>query len=322
MFGIEAITPTDFRSRFRRGLTLTLVAVAAWLAAPTASRASVTDYAFSNAGAVLNGTPVSISGLFSVSENEVPGFTVQFFSSIQVTGPAPYAGLYTCSGTSSPGTSPAVCSLTPILAPDEIVGVGFQIRFADNLSSDADPLASVEINGVTDTAPTGAAVPIATPIDYEVNGSTVLNGAHETISGDFEYDPLTLIQYRGGEISVTGPAPYAGQYQCDDTFPTNGRTIVECVVIDFPPTFVFANDLGLAADPLASVEINGVTDTAPTGEAVPGGGGPIPTLIPTPIPTPEPTSLAILGVALGLFIVSPWAIRRAAQSHADQPEGA
>ena len=143
-------------------------------------------------------------------------------------------------------------------------------------------------------------MPVATPIDYELNGSAVLNGAQETINGDFIYDPLTQLQYRGGSIQLTGPAPYAGQYICDDAFPTNGRYIDECIVID-GAFFTFANNLGSPADfdPLVGVDINGVTSTDTTGGVGVG-----------PISAPEPTSLAILGAALGLFLVSSWAIHR------------
>jgi hypothetical protein len=62
-----------------RGVKLTLVvAAAAWLATTTTARAQA-DYVLSNVSAVLNGTPVSISGSFI---NEGP---LEYLANIQVT---------------------------------------------------------------------------------------------------------------------------------------------------------------------------------------------------------------------------------------------
>ena len=79
MFGTDAMIPTEFRRRLRphtiglrRGLKLTsAIAGAAWLAAPTISRAEIIrlpliDYVFSNASAVFNGIPETITGLATV----------------------------------------------------------------------------------------------------------------------------------------------------------------------------------------------------------------------------------------------------------------
>jgi hypothetical protein len=108
----------------------------------------------------------------------------QWYAKIQLTGAAPYAGLY------------SLTNFLPLGKSDFVFAGGLGIRFANNLSFAADPLASVEINGVTAAAPTGAAVAIATPIDYVFsNASAVFNGAPESITGSFEFDPLTLIEY-------------------------------------------------------------------------------------------------------------------------------
>src|SRR5215472_7033972 len=89
MFGSDAMTAADSRRRSRRRsrmVRLTLaIAGAAWLAAPTAARASAAgyqDYVLSNVTANFNGTPESISGVFAVLGQDEEAF-VQF----QVTGP-------------------------------------------------------------------------------------------------------------------------------------------------------------------------------------------------------------------------------------------
>jgi hypothetical protein len=57
------------------------------------------------------------------------------------------------------------------------------------------PTASVEIDGLTDTAATGVVVPATGgPTRYSFyNASTVLNGDVESITGYFDFDPLTLL---------------------------------------------------------------------------------------------------------------------------------
>jgi len=87
MFGTDAITPTDFRSRFRRRLGLALVAAAAWLATSTACRA---DAYLLNGTTVLDGVSVKIGGAFSYD----PGTNTTTSVNIFLVGPAPYAGNY------------------------------------------------------------------------------------------------------------------------------------------------------------------------------------------------------------------------------------
>ena len=291
MFGIDALTPTDFPRRFirsrtttgvRRGVRFTMVAAIVWLAASTISRAERIDYVFSNASAVLNGTPESITGLFTVDPTPQ---AVEWYAKILLKGAAPYAGLY--SFTAFP---------LPLGEFDFVFAGGLGIRFANNLSFAADPLASVEINGVIDAAPSGSAVAVATPIDYVFsNASAVLNGTPESITGFFEFDPLTLIEY-SALINLTGSPPYAGLYISDANF-----TLSDFIAAAEGPAgdlFInFSNNLSSTADPLATVRTTGpfADDPTPTGEAVPTRGG--------PIATPEPTSLAILGTAIGLFLL-------------------
>jgi hypothetical protein len=207
MFEIDAITPNASPRRLRfhstiqflRGLGLTLaVVVAAWLAVLTTARAQ-TDYVFSNASAVLNGTPVTITGLFTVDP------TSEWYAQIQITGPSPYAGVYSCFVCNDTGAGP----LSPISRGGDLIMASeglntLQISFSNN------SLASVGITGkgppVTDAAPTGVIVPTGTPTDYVFsNASAVLNGTLETISGGFGFDPLTSIEY-GALVGFTGPA--------------------------------------------------------------------------------------------------------------------
>src|SRR3984893_1764977 len=157
------MTPTDLPRPLRsaigllRGLRLTFAAAAtAWLAVPTICHAEVIDYRFSNATTVLNGVSETISGLVSFCCSGTESYAV-----IQLTGAAPYAGLY-YAGVASP-LCPASC-IDSTGGSDTFLGDGFgtpfdlRIRFANDLSFGTDPLASVEIGTVTDAAPTGVAV--------------------------------------------------------------------------------------------------------------------------------------------------------------------
>ena len=141
----DAMSPTDFPRRFircrtiwlLRGLGFTLVVAIGWLAAPAISRAEVIDYVFSNASAVFNGTPESITGLVSIeSINPLPE---EWFAEIQLTGPAPYAGLYSAGLTGN--------FSQPLPGFDLVRADGLQIRFANNLSSIRQPPCRRRIRG-------------------------------------------------------------------------------------------------------------------------------------------------------------------------------
>jgi len=311
------MTPTDLPRPLRsaigllRGLRLTFaVAATAWLATPTICHAEVIDYRFSNATTVLNGVPETISGLVSFCCSGTEPYAV-----IQLTGAAPYAGLY-YAGVASPLCSASCSDSTG--GSDTFLAFGFgtrfgtlRIRFANDLSLGTDPLASVEIGSVADVAPTGVAVAVATPIHYVFsNASTVLNGTPESITGGFTYDPLTLVEYPipdgfSPPISFTG-APGSCFFDTE-------RTSSNFIEASCPPSFVpltvfqFAHPLSSTVDPLVLV-----SGFPATGEAVPISGGPL----------PEPPSFALLGGALGLFLLCFRAIRRAGQPRPDQPEGA
>ena len=285
MSGIDATKAAGRRrqSRLRlldsRELTL-VISAAAWLAAPaTAGALPQTDYVLSNVSADFGGTRESISGIFTVGAGDE--WYAQFNGS-------------TCSACLIGGVVHAI----PITG-NTIVTDRFQITFTNDFSSVVSIKSTVGA-GVTGTDLTGGAVAAGFPLEYTfADASTVLNGTPETITGHFGFDPLTLIQY-GADIQLTGGGPYAGSYAYDAE-PSAG----DFIEAEGPGRFLgisFMNNLSSADDPLASVGIlGGPADNAPTGLVCPGAG---------PCVVPEPSGLAILGAALGLFLLGPWAALR------------
>jgi hypothetical protein len=153
----------------------------------------------------------------------------------------------------------------------------------------------------------------ATPLNYVFtsNASVVLAGDTEAITGFFTFDTTTDIQ-TAVSIVLSGPAPYSGTY----TSASASNSASDFVAAGtptlpfFPVIFVdFADDLNVTFDPLTSVVWETATtftdSTAVTGAAV----------------VPEPASLALLGVAVGLFLFIPRANRRDRCLHAEQPKG-
>jgi hypothetical protein len=116
---------------------------------------------------------------------------------------------------------------------------------------------------------------------FTLEGTTTLNGVVETISGAFDWDPVT--NQDNALITLSGPAPYAGNYSAFDfVFPSH------------PVVFATRNDgivqpmlgIGLAflgnGSPIESVSWEDITDAHPTGFATTG--------------VPEPSSLALLAI--------------------------
>jgi len=123
-----------------------------------------TDYVLSNFSAVFNGTPVSISGSFTSNGSN------GWLALIHATGPFPYGGEY--SYDYSVFGSPTIS--TP-LSPLSGIGVnagGLQISFDNILPFGSRPVASVVINGVTGTNPTGDAVITGMASDYHFLNAT------------------------------------------------------------------------------------------------------------------------------------------------------
>jgi hypothetical protein len=304
MFGIAATT-AGCRRQLRRGLQLTLaVGAIAWLAAAIPARAQ-TDYTLSNVSAVFDGTPLSLSGSFTVQ------FGLEWLAKIQVTGSVlfgpPITGEYSYGYSGSFINSPL--SPASLTGGDLVVG-GLHISFV-NLFSANPVVTSITINGVTGDDPTGGAVQTGQAIYYNFSSdaSAVLGGERESIKGYFGFDPLTDVEY-GAEIDIAGPLHQHGGFLDAEPESRSGNVIE----LDFGRQdlgrITFANKLSSGDDPLALVDLTqslGFSpDPDPTGFACPGFVG----FGSCFVAAPEPSSLAVLGAALGLFLLSPLAIRR------------
>jgi hypothetical protein len=310
MFGIDATTPDDVRRRLQRSLGPTLVVAATtWLATLTAARAGPeTDYVLSDVSAVFDGTPVSISGSFTIGAGEEWAAQIQLMYS--GFPPVPFATNYSCNTCGGAVLSPLSVSPGTAVAFGSD-GSSIQISLANSPSTIGStvPITSIAITGFgttfTGTNLTGDASVVGNAPDYTFsNASTVLNGKREAISGYFTFDPLTDIEYIA-MVNLGGIG--SGALDAEPQSPAGNVISVDFGGLNLAQ-FSFANPLSFGDDPLTGVGLgDGVVGTNPTGFAV---GPPAPTV-------PEPSSFAILGVALGL-LSGRRASRRACQAQREQ----
>lgn len=143
-------------------------------------------------------------------------------------------------------------------------------------------------------APTPAA---ATPITYTLSGvtATFVPFGTDTLTGSFSFDPST-ITLDSEDITVTGPFQPGNYNITQSASPSsisaynNGLTVLMEIG--------FASNLGTTSDSITSViffgSIIGTSGSSSvTGSAVPASNA-----------VPEPASLALLGGALGLFLLT------------------
>jgi hypothetical protein len=178
-----------------------------------------------------------------------------------------------------------------------------------------------------------ATAPVARATDYVfAPGDSFLldNFYAETITGSFSFGGTTQSLV---SITLTDSAnpldPFAGLYtdefvgdslgvntRVDSKSPTTGNVLD----LFFEAPGLSANDLPVTGDSAFFGANEGTLVTLSTSSVVDTVD---PVLAsPPPATVPEPTSLALLGSAIGLFLLIPWANRRGRQSYRDQPEGA
>ncbi len=149
----------------------------------------------------------------------------------------------------------------------------------------------------------------ATPLNYVFtsNASVVLAGDTEAISGSFTFDTATITE-TNVTITLTGPSPFSGTYTQGPAFDMGSNDEVlagTSVYFSLPDMGIgFAADLNVRSDPLVAVSVEsaigtGATSTMVTGAAV----------------VPEPATLALLGAALGLFLLGSRATRHDLRLH-------
>jgi hypothetical protein len=142
----------------------------------------------------------------------------------------------------------------------------------------------------------------ATPMTYTFFPATGATATYSvpplgtmTITGTFVFDPSGLSgpSLNSANIDVTGTI-FSGIYNVADSATANAFTATATNGIVL--RFTFVNTLSSSPDPLASVSTtpDDTPDIGPTDSATGGA---------VPVAAPEPTSLALMGGALGLFLL-------------------
>jgi hypothetical protein len=158
----------------------------------------------------------------------------------------------------------------------------------------------------------------AEPINYVfVDSSVALSGESEQINGSFTYDPATTTE-SAVTIKLTGAAPYAATYtQLSPLMFTTSADLIDAFNGNITFQVIFRNDLGPTEDPIFAVNYTDPQANPPTIHVSEGGV----TGIAVPV-VPEPSSLALLVVALGLFLLLPVLFRTRSNHMGIDPEQA
>jgi hypothetical protein len=156
-------------------------------------------------------------------------------------------------------------------------------------------------------APRAARADIINPYVFAPDSTTVLDGVTLLITGSFTFD-LTTITESNVTVKLSGASSVAGTY-ASGTFVEGESGLNSIVAADDAAhiTIAFENSLDVSPDETNEVSWQQFTtgqvyqDLAPTTSAVFG----------TSAAVPEPTGLALLGVALVLFLFYEYQPQRA-----------
>jgi hypothetical protein len=198
-----------------------------------------------------------------------------------------------------------------------------------NPSSGLRPLLPVTFAAVTLLGLATAPQARATAYVFESGDSFLLDSFFtETITGSFSFGGTTQSLV---SITLTDSTdsldPFAGVYTDEfvgDSLGVNTRvdtkspTTGDVLDLFFGTPGLGVNDLPITGDSAFFGANEGTLVTLNTSSVVDTVD---PVLASPPTAVAEPTSVALLGSAIGLLLLIPWANRRGRQSYLDQPEG-